>query len=222
MDHFESVRRRSFRVQDLRLSLPAHQYVHACIATHVWYTNDAIMDDSTPNNHESRLLSLAPELRNRIYRFALLSSDRVVVQDHTKPPPLLEACHQIRTEAYAIYYRENIFLCRIFDLDASLLIRWCAIFPQYNNTETPFGMRNRLCIQPSTNWDNLIIWLEAVFNNECTGPSIREAAAKRRTDAICALFLMTIRLRKGKMYSWTEAKALLEDARAGFAALDSA
>jgi hypothetical protein len=71
---------------------------------------------------QSRLLSLAGELLNRIYRAAVINESPITITlDHRdnpegKPcfslepsPPLLLACKQTRHEAWAIYWTENVF-----------------------------------------------------------------------------------------------------------------
>lgn len=58
---------------------------------------------------ESRLLNLAPELRNRIYYYAALNA----VEDHATlytrgAPGLLAVCRQIRREFSSLYYSDAI------------------------------------------------------------------------------------------------------------------
>jgi len=80
---------------------------------------------------QSRLCSLPPELRNRIYRYALVTDDRINVQRHVNvpsPPGLLQTSRQIRNETHAIYSIENSFHFIVFDFDAFLLQRWCVTF----------------------------------------------------------------------------------------------
>ena len=69
----------------------------------------------TAMEQDSLLLKLPAELRNRIYRTALVSSDALDVTDKPRPtePALLATCKQIRTEALGIYYSENSFLLSI-------------------------------------------------------------------------------------------------------------
>ncbi|KAK5137726.1 hypothetical protein LTR08_007297 [Meristemomyces frigidus] len=60
---------------------------------------------------DSPLLALAPELRNRIYHYTLLSDAPIDTncKDASKEPALLATCHQVRKEATGIYYSENTF-----------------------------------------------------------------------------------------------------------------
>ena len=53
-------------------------------------------------------LMIPGELRNKIYRLALISADRILIaKGQFEEPSLRLACRQIRTEASKIYYLEN-------------------------------------------------------------------------------------------------------------------
>jgi hypothetical protein len=70
---------------------------------------------STP----SKLLDLPPELRNRIFRYALISDEPIEVQFHstrrssrrrfTIIPGLINACKQLRLETQRIFFANNEF-----------------------------------------------------------------------------------------------------------------
>ena len=84
-------------------------------------------EDSKPGSlaeQPSPLLRLPAELREQIYRYVVISSEPITVSryfpsgirglfhrvvDNPKDPPLTCTCHQIRLEALAIFYSENIF-----------------------------------------------------------------------------------------------------------------
>ena len=56
------------------------------------------------------LLSIPGEIRNMIYRMALLSNGRVNISKYPLPEPaLLRTCRQLRQETIAIFYLENRF-----------------------------------------------------------------------------------------------------------------
>ncbi|KAI7362801.1 hypothetical protein KC336_g21649, partial [Hortaea werneckii] len=64
-----------------------------------------------PKQHKTcRFLQLPGELRNQIYRYALVS-DKAIEITPTGPgePPLLSTCVTIRRETKGIYYPENNF-----------------------------------------------------------------------------------------------------------------
>ena len=58
----------------------------------------------------ANFLTIPGELRNKIYRLALISADRILIaKGQFEEPSLLLACRQIRTEATTIYYLENVW-----------------------------------------------------------------------------------------------------------------
>ncbi|KXT01876.1 hypothetical protein AC578_2158 [Pseudocercospora eumusae] len=68
---------------------------------------------STIKTQASRLLRLPAELRNNIYRYALISKSGIVIKDAAgevhNPPALLRVCRQINKEAESIFWAENSF-----------------------------------------------------------------------------------------------------------------
>lgn len=62
---------------------------------------------------KSRLLALAPELRNKIYHYALVSKKKIQANHgaakSSTQPGLLETCRQIRKEAIELFHTENDF-----------------------------------------------------------------------------------------------------------------
>lgn len=68
---------------------------------------------STFKKQASRLLGLPAELRNNIYRYALISKSRIALTDAAggfrDPPALLRVCRQISEEAESIFWAENSF-----------------------------------------------------------------------------------------------------------------
>lgn len=59
------------------------------------------------------LLKLPPELRNRIYRYAIVQDEPIDVAETTKKkePALLATCKEIREQALKMFYHENTFYC---------------------------------------------------------------------------------------------------------------
>lgn len=68
-----------------------------------------------PDNTKSRLLALPGELRNRIYRYALVKDGPIAFKCGNNRsgerfvPAILQVCRQIRSEAIRIYFHENTF-----------------------------------------------------------------------------------------------------------------
>lgn len=73
------------------------------------------------------LLTIPPEMRNRIYRCALVQPEPIQLRPANRwpeSPPLLQTCHQIRSESSGIYYQENTFEVHIHKYDAAKYIKW--------------------------------------------------------------------------------------------------
>lgn len=79
--------------------------------------------DSPAEEKKCHLLQLPGELRNRIYRYALVTDDDIDVTS-TGPgePALLLSSKDIRQESLLIYYRENHFNMRVPDWNGTALV----------------------------------------------------------------------------------------------------
>ena len=64
---------------------------------------------STTSQHPCSLTQLPAELRNKIYRYALVAANKVFQLTSLRQPALLAACRQIRSEATPIFFAENTF-----------------------------------------------------------------------------------------------------------------
>ncbi|KAK4548801.1 hypothetical protein LTR36_008574 [Oleoguttula mirabilis] len=93
--------------------------------------NQNTASSAIQNPPASPLLSLPPELRNRIYRFTLVEAHAIrITADQHEQPNLLHANRQLRSEARAIYMQEKDFelVCHDMrpELPANLLGFWLA------------------------------------------------------------------------------------------------
>ncbi|TKA70392.1 hypothetical protein B0A55_05615 [Friedmanniomyces simplex] len=161
---------------------------------------------------ESPFLRIPGELRNEIYRYALLEDDTIKINKHAKPaqPGMLQTNRQCRKEAGDIYYHENTFLFGISHFEASIYVHYFLIL---------------------MNWANLLIWLEAYWNHECggivgnTGSSSSGSEGgggghgKANADAKAAthLFAMVKKIMQRKALGWEDAREFLEEAHAALA-----
>jgi hypothetical protein len=87
--------------------------------------------EQTTTAQSSALLRLPPEIRNVIYRDVLVSKDRIETNDTLKAGrviaprmQLLQVCHQIRAEAYDIFWGENTFHFTAWDQEFANLWNW--------------------------------------------------------------------------------------------------
>lgn len=130
------------------------------------------MSDSTGPS----LLSIAPEMRNKIYEHVLLSKHRIDLSQlpHRKQPALLSVCRQIRTEAIAIYYNENKFSFKVKEYDAAKAIPAKALSKKYLSGSTKGHFRVQLCeTYVGVNIYALSHWLKA-YHGDASVPSLRQ------------------------------------------------
>lgn len=189
------------------------------------------MEDEATAEVPLRLLSLPPELRNRIYRYALIADNGIVIQHQVSTPTipsLLATCHQVRHEAYDIYFKENDFRFYITDFDATLLLRWCKTFgrSRISLVAQPgkYRLFTRMSSPPAVKWQNLIVWLKASFRGRCIGLARDDQAggSHPNCNAASALFKMIHDMRRETGVTWIQAKAALDGARVALAALNPA
>ncbi|KAK0255325.1 hypothetical protein B0A54_03193 [Friedmanniomyces endolithicus] len=163
---------------------------------------------------ESPFLRIPGELRNEIYRYALLEDDTIKINKHTKPaqPGMLQTNRQLRKEAGDIYYHENTFLFGISHFEASIYITWCQSSPRRRWCKTTAH------VSRSQNWANLLVWLEAYWNHDCGG-IVWSEEGKANADAKAAthLFAMVKKMMQRKSLTWEDAREFLEDAHAALA-----
>lgn len=151
------------------------------------------------------LLSIPPEMRNRIYRAALLVDDEIVIPPDGPPPEepaLLRTCSQIRAEAMSIYYKENRFLVHINKTNADVYIKWCKA------SEHRMGTSHDFSSDGEVSWPNLMRWLEAYFKRECIGLGVSVGANCSRTRTVVHLFSMVSEM-KGKGNGWQDIAEVL-------------
>ena len=104
-------------------------------------------------------LRLPPELRNRIYEYALLCPDFITVAAGLKPPGLLQTCRQTRAEATDIWYQRNKFSIIVTSCDATLL----RAFKSFARAHSTISVPTCLHLRGVGNWSNLKHWCEDIF-----------------------------------------------------------
>ncbi|CAK3766517.1 Hypothetical predicted protein [Lecanosticta acicola] len=120
-----------------------------------------------------RFLDLAPELRNRIYDYALVldPKDSQPVHKKLKQPGLLTTCTQIRAEARMMWYSQNDFVIIVQDCNANLLQRWLQ-----HVSALPDTFEFSLAIIPKGryDWHNLLDWCKMVHERKIENPFFTE------------------------------------------------
>lgn len=165
---------------------------------------DSDVHDNVAALTASRLLNLAPELRNRIYEYALSLSNSSEKLDlnHSfrgsnpvyREPGLLTACRQIREEALKIYLVSNNFRIKIFDCEIDRLVA-------FERRCEAFGVANemKVSILPATknedfNWEALWVWALYVHAGTRWIPVEGSHSAYSRRDRITSTVFTTLRI----------------------------
>jgi hypothetical protein len=128
---------------------------------------------NSSNKKPSPLLTLAPELRARIWQYALIEDEPILINEwkhgsfvRVKQPPLLRTSRQIRNEAIGIWFTDNTFLFKAcVTLSFKPLLPFCKQVRKYHQdpkariqaeicrSTTPFGI-------DGTDLDDLMEWLK--------------------------------------------------------------
>lgn len=124
---------------------------------------------------KSPLLKLPQELRDMIYRFALLSNDRVRISKSNgiPEPGLLFVNKAVRSETIPIFYQGNQFTCEVLNYDDTAIrmaIRKadCTMARHSLQIATVGGWKVAFRVTQRS-WKNLVSWLHACQRRSSTG-----------------------------------------------------
>ena len=167
----------------------------------------------------SPLLELPPELRNKIYRYALVSGSTVYVGlGGFVEPSLLATCKHIRQEASPIFYKENEIEVLVDSYNITNCFRWERKIEAVRNRGELHGKASYSgsVITSSTRyWENLLAWMEAYHNG-----SMRQSAVRPSRVALTPTHLEDMVL--GGMFlmvagmenkPWTYVKKVVQEQR---------
>lgn len=151
------------------------------------------------------LMGLPPELRNLIWRFALLSDDPIeLAPGHARQPALLHVSVQVTRESMPIFLLENKFITAIADLKMRVPRE------HWLNTRVPTHQRTyRLWGYPS--WKDLKLWLKRVHSGEY-GAFVVLTDGEPCWQAVRHAFEIVFRLAE---VEWAVVDKVLEDYKLG-------
>lgn len=164
-----------------------------------------------------RFSDLPPELRNRIYKHALVDEEPVcITTSGYDRPPLVSTCRQIRKEAIEIYYAGNVFVLvmpsydstpvALFDATLPALSCYVDVVKDWRYYQVP-------------NWPNLLRWLQLNHKQDDNWPLLskypvklvsRDRYAKRDYLVVSGMFAM---VRELSCVPWERLQAVLEAQR---------
>jgi hypothetical protein len=123
---------------------------------------------STQPESHSRLLELPPELRNRIYHYALGLDDgvfKITEGDSIPEPALLLTSRHIRQEAIGIFYKLDAVSMEFNSFSPSVAIfvqkKMVALYRQY---QFKVGTKD-IVMSGSRNWRNWMLWLQHIHRD---------------------------------------------------------
>ncbi|KAK6423119.1 hypothetical protein LTR95_016572 [Oleoguttula sp. CCFEE 5521] len=152
---------------DTLYSMIAAQFSRAFFADS---DNEAFMDINQATKG-CPIFKLPGELRNKIYRYALVAedSDYTVMQCRSQlVPGLLNTCKAIRHECHAIYFMENSFVLLLRSYDCVLVEKWVKAIAPYKSSlkELP---KTKIVLDMHRHWGKFATWLKRVR------PTVRES-----------------------------------------------
>jgi hypothetical protein len=178
-------------------------------------TPDATSSSRMEIVQDSPLLSLPPEIRNEIWKFAVLTTEQLnILGSNPKQPPITRTCRQIRAESIRYFYRDNSFACTIMDYNP-------ADFKQYRKFADKHGLSTVLLTHKHSTGvsrdvlrANFLAWAEGTFKGE-TAPLGYSAGHTEDTfvweklsHRIVKVFNVARHLKKMSV-DWEDAKVVL-------------
>ncbi|KAK5127976.1 hypothetical protein LTR85_005093 [Meristemomyces frigidus] len=179
-------------------------------------------DESCP------LLSLAAELRNRIWHYVVVTDYNLTVfTPYPAVPALLRSCRQARKEAFGIYLSESTFTARVMDWDGAFIVDTTAAMKHIQSSAISIGAVRReklkmdygLRVHGAPNWANLVKWLKASHERE--GASVRQPTADLTAEDSILLTVQNI-ARGMKQRPWSDVLTVLESFHVLLARLEDA
>lgn len=171
----------------------------------------------------SLLLKLPPELRNTIYRFALVSDANIDIHfPHFDESSLLMVCKQIRREASPIFYLENNFYLLVHNYDSTACLKWKEkIDVLVHRQEIPSAL-NYIggSTRSAPSWRNLQEWLRRIHDGTVLfsiNPPTQTASQDVVDLMLGGMFSMVVRMQS---LPWVDVAKELQEQRVILAKLD--
>lgn len=177
---------------------------------------------SRPNEGHCALLELPAELRVHIYELVLVFELPVnVTRQVFKEPPLLTACHQIRSETVQIYYESNKFILDAPSFDSTVLAKWYKKGGTLVERCRISNVVSIVDIGGLVNWNNLMVWLRRFHCGETNATlDVIDVSGGGPSDALKLLALMFCTAKEMKTLPWVQLEHILSRFRFALAKED--
>lgn len=188
-------------------------------------SNESILERTKAKSSQPSFMGLPPELRTRIYNYALYEKRGVMISKAggIPEPGLLRASKTVRDEALGIYYTANTVGVVInsydFTIDKLLFAKFRALARTYGRFRPPRLMRHH----PGTpNWKNLKKGLRMQHEDKLfrTGTLDAEGQLSNSRPEIRIIYGMITAVRAMRASKWEDVEQTLELLRSGLIAID--
>ncbi|KAK3066347.1 hypothetical protein LTR53_017345, partial [Teratosphaeriaceae sp. CCFEE 6253] len=167
----------------------------------------------------SRFLALPAELRNTIYRFALVPPGEINVEGPARmQPALLRASRQLRQEALSIYYSDNRFSFTVQNMCGVGMVHFRVLLKKYRSKAVHGNFARYL--GQGLHWGNLMEWMGASHAEPKAraGWSFHQMACSK-CRVVGAAFDIVREMRKDE---WAKVETVLQAYHEGVAAANPA
>ena len=152
------------------------------------------------------LLGIPAELRNNIYRLALIKDKRIDIsywQSEPTEPGLLQVCRQTRAESKEIYFKENKFFITVEGADATEYVKWAQLSELHKKADCDACLTGDDVFASH----DLEAWLKAFYEGECE----RSPMERDRGGPVTNVFALVVKLRDKYAFSWDQTWDVVED-----------
>ncbi|KAF2092668.1 hypothetical protein NA57DRAFT_62194 [Rhizodiscina lignyota] len=185
-------------------------------------TIHSVEDESLDTLHTPQPLSflaLPGEIRNMIYRFALLADVPLKIRVESAPqePPLLCTCHQIRAEARKIFYSDNGFSVHSTNYSVAPVLKFLKQHRiKEDGIQFSFRRYSKASLDGPSRYENEIEYIEAWYSGACNLRPTRKGCFKenpmKRDNFVKHQFWSIAKKMKEQGAAWAVAKAVLDSA----------
>lgn len=187
--------------------------------------SEALAQTATASVEGSQLLQLPAELRNLIWRYAVVKSYPITVNsDGFRAPTLFAICKQTRNETVTLFFAKNVFQVIIGDYDIRAYAKWentiYAIFSDSRDLARRITRKSKLHGTQVPNWFNLVLWTKMAYEGSVKRRMPRPSDMREERLEFLVIGAMFTRVERMGSKPWADVEELLEDTRIILAKID--
>ncbi|KAK3635234.1 hypothetical protein LTR56_014843 [Elasticomyces elasticus] len=158
------------------------------------------------------LFTLPAELRNTIYALVLPQDTIIEVDHHTRAPPLLEVCREVRSETVPMWYLSNTFHHTIKHCNGELFERWVMFCNKHLGRKISRSINDLISLKGKPNWSALLKWCKVVCE-EHNARCIERKAGQSRLSTVVTAALDIARTCEASSVPWLACEKMLDHMR---------